>query len=210
MTSTYVEEPEIREAEPMLERTASSATSGADGRAVSKAKVQLSPVILSKIMAYSLNLPFDSKEELTAEELEHIERVRRLAEGLEMTSTCVEEPEIREAEPEFREAEPEFQRSRIPMLERTASSATSGADEEAVSKAKVQLSPRPHLYTTSSFDSKEELTAEELEHIERVRRLAEGLEMTSTYVEEPEIESRTRVQRSRTRVQRSRTNARTN
>ncbi|CAD5231858.1 unnamed protein product [Bursaphelenchus okinawaensis] len=47
-----------------------------------------------------------------------------------MTSTYVEEPEIREAEPEFREAEPEFKEAE-PMLERTASSATSGADEEA-------------------------------------------------------------------------------
>ncbi|CAD5231860.1 unnamed protein product [Bursaphelenchus okinawaensis] len=47
-----------------------------------------------------------------------------------MTSTYVEEPEIREAEPEFREAEPDFKEAE-PMLERTASSATSGADEES-------------------------------------------------------------------------------
>ncbi|CAD5219158.1 unnamed protein product [Bursaphelenchus okinawaensis] len=222
MTSTYVEEPEIKEAEPMLERTASSATSGADeearfesqGSVIAGDSFEDHGLLAESPVKEAPPLPplpvLIQKEELTAEELEHIERVRRLAEGLEMTSTYVEEPEIREAEPEFREAEPEFKEAEPefkeaePMLERTSSSATSGADEEAGFEsqgsviagdsfedhgllAESPVKEAPPLPPLPVLIQKEELTAEELEHIERVRRLAEGLEMTSTYVEEPEI-----------------------
>ncbi|CAD5219156.1 unnamed protein product [Bursaphelenchus okinawaensis] len=215
MTSTYVEEPEIREAEPMLERTASSATSGADeearfesqGSVIAGDSFEDHGLLAESPVKEAPPLPpppvLIQKEELTAEELEHIERVRRLAEGLEMTSTYVEEPEIKEAEPEFKEAEPEFKEAE-PMLERTSSSATSGADEEAGFEsqgsviagdsfedhgllAESPVKEAPPLPPPPVLIQKEELTAEELEHIERVRRLAEGLEMTSTYVEEPEI-----------------------